>query len=92
MMKTVRAATAALALAAFVAQPVTAEAGGGKWFVPLWIATSAVCTAAVIASMEPGYQVNNGRVIGRYNGRVLVCLIPFAGPLALLLNHAARNR
>ena len=90
MMKTVRAGVAALALAAFVAQPVTAQAGG-NWFVPLWIASSAVCTVAVLSKMDPGYVVADGRVIGRRGGKVIVCLIPFVGPLALLLRHAANR-
>jgi hypothetical protein len=78
---------AALAFAAFVAQPLPAKAGSA--LLPLWIASSAVCEAIVIADAQRANP--NGVVIGHQNGKLLLCLVPGFG-LALALADQANKQ
>ncbi len=87
MKRTVYGAMAALAFTAFVAQPQPAKADGV--LIPLWIASSAVCEAIVVADAQ---QRNPGApVIGNQGGKLLFCLVPGVGLALALADHANKQ-
>lgn len=87
MKRMIFGAVAALAFAGFVAQSQPAKADGV--LLGLWIASSTVCEAIVVADAQnrnPGAPV-----VGNQNGKMLLCLVPAIGPAMVLADHASKQ-